>query len=165
MSQCDNIPTLKQLQDVATNSDVLNESVTSDQDLTPTTATDGEQKKTLTYFERQYNEAIQAAGGVPLGAWSAGIPINTYNEYLVYNGIPYKPAASTTLPYTTQGSDPTVAPDAGNVVPFAEVQASDLVTVREDLLGPGTRLFMGDDGESVKVGDVTDCEWWCYCIK
>jgi len=127
MSQCDNIPTLKQLQDVATNSDVLNESVTSDQDLTPTTATDGEQKKTLAHFERQYNEAIQAAGGVPLGPWAAGTTYNAYNEYQVYNGIPYKPATSTTLPYTTQGSDPTVAPDAGNVVPFAEVTRSDIV--------------------------------------
>lgn len=113
----------------------------------------GGTNKTLDALQTEYQSAIQAAGGVPLGTWSSGITYNAYNEYLVYNGIPYKPAPTTPLPYTTQGSDPTVAPDAGNVVPFAEVQASDLVTVREDLLGPGTQLYMGDDGESVKVGD------------
>lgn len=113
----------------------------------------GGTNKTLDALQAEYQSAIQSAGGVPLGTWSAGITINAYNEYMVYNGIPYKPAPSTPLPYTTQGSDPTVAPDVGLVVPFAEVQASDLVTVREDLLGPGTQLYMGDDGESVKVGD------------
>lgn len=153
---CDNIPTLKQLQDVATNADVLNEAVTSDQDLTPTIATDGEQKKTLSQFEREFNEAIQAAGGVPLddGVYDIGKTYTKYNQYLVFNGVPYKPASSTPLPYETVETTPFGTGDDGRVVPFADVQAGDLVTVREDLLGPGTQLYMGSDGETVKVGDV-----------
>lgn len=120
------LDTVAGVANLVTNADVMNEVATSDQDLTPTTATDGEQKKTLAHFERQYNAAIQAAGGVPLGTWAAGVTINAYNEYLVYNGVPYKPAASTTLPYTTQGADPTDGPDEGLVIPFSEVTRSDV---------------------------------------
>lgn len=132
---------------------VVNSEDTQGNPLASSTNRTGGVNKTLDALQTEYQSAIQAAGGVPLGTWSSGTTYNAYNEYLVYNGIPYKPAASTTLPYTTQGADPTASPDAGLVVPFAEVQASDLVTVREDLLGPDTQLFMGDDGDTVKVGD------------
>lgn len=95
--------------------------------ITSSTNRTGGTNKTLDALQAEYQSAIQAAGGVPLGTWAAGVTINAYNEYLVYNGVPYKPAASTSLPYTTQGSDPTVVPDAGNVVPFADVTRSDVV--------------------------------------
>lgn len=58
---CDTVPTLKQLQDVATNSNVLNEVTTSEASVTPTTATDGEQKKTLSQLQRDFDAAIESS--------------------------------------------------------------------------------------------------------
>lgn len=88
-----------------------------------------------------------------LGQWQPGLVFENKTDYSTFNDQAIVAREGTPLPYTTQSSDPTVAPDAGIVVPFVEVQASNLATVREDLLGPGTQLYMGDDGESVKVGD------------
>jgi len=61
MSQCDTVPTLEQLQNVATNSNVLNEVTTSQEPVTPTTASDGEQKKTLSQLEREFDQAIESS--------------------------------------------------------------------------------------------------------
>jgi len=112
----------------------------------------GQTKETITGIERKVFNQIAS---VPLGdgQWAAGKVYEAYNEYLNYGGIAYKPAMDTPLPYTTQGSDPTDGPDEGLVIPFSEVTRSDLVTVREDLINYGAQLYMGDDGESVKVGD------------
>ncbi|CAH9013277.1 hypothetical protein VP141O351_P0095 [Vibrio phage 141O35-1] len=80
----------------------------------------------------EFNEAIQGAGGIPLGTWAAGVTTFTkYNEYAVYNGIPYKPRTTTTLPYVAQGSDPTASPDGANVQPYQEITEAQVVDVVE----------------------------------
>ncbi|AFE86220.1 hypothetical protein [Salinivibrio phage CW02] len=61
-----------------------------------------------------------------LGEWQAGLVFNEETDYAMFNDVPYKPAKHTTLPYTTQGSDPTVAPDAGIVVPFVDLSVRNL---------------------------------------
>ncbi len=69
-------------------------------------------------FESDAATAIRNAGGVPLGdgQWGAGKTYTAYNEYLVFNGVPYKPL---NIPYTTQGADPTQSPDLENVQPWS----------------------------------------------
>lgn len=52
MTYCDNIPTLKTVQDFNTNAKVLNEVITSDQDQTSSKASDGENKITLSGIEK-----------------------------------------------------------------------------------------------------------------
>ena len=56
--------------------------------------------------------------GVPLGdgQWGAGKEYTSYSQYLVFNGVYYK---SLTIPYTTQGTDPTLPPDNVNVQPWS----------------------------------------------
>jgi len=46
--------------------------------------------------------------GVPLngGVWAAGQTFTAYNQYMIYNGIPYAPLTSTTLPYGPVGATP-----------------------------------------------------------
>ena len=73
----------------------------------------------ITEFESDAATAIRNAGGVPLGdgQWGVGKTYNAYNEYLVFNGVPYKPLSA---PYTTQGADPTQSPDLENVQPYTD---------------------------------------------
>ncbi len=87
----------------------------------------GQVRKTLPSLEAEYLEAIRSAGGVTLGVWASGVTTFTqYNEYAVYNGIPYKPRTTTTLPYVAQGVDPTLEPDASNVQPYVELSSGSL---------------------------------------
>lgn len=118
---CENIPTLQTVQDFNTDAKVLTEVVTGTTEQTVLPDSAGNTHKTLFGLQADYQAAIQAAGGVPLGVWSAGVTtFNAYNEYAVYNGIPYKPRATTTLPYVAQDVDPTIAPDATYVQPYAD---------------------------------------------
>ena len=83
----------------------------------------------------EFDEAIQGAGGIPLGTWTAGVTTFTkYNEYAVYNGIPYKPRTAATLPYVAQGADPTVAPDDANVQPYQEITEAQVVVLVEETI-------------------------------
>jgi hypothetical protein len=92
-------------------------------------------RKTLPALEQEYLEAIQGAGGVSIGTWTSGVTtFNSYNEYAVYNGIPYKPRTTTELPYTAQGSDPTVAPDDANVQPYQEITEAQVVAIVESTI-------------------------------
>lgn len=111
----------------------------------------GQTKETITGIERK---VFNQVASVPLGdgQWAAGKVYEAYNEYLNYGGIAYKPAMDTPLPYTTQGPDPTDGPDAGNVVPFAEVTRSDVVlnvASISDLQALDTRALV--DGQNANV--------------
>lgn len=108
----------------------------------------GQVRKTLPALEQEYLEAIQGAGGVPVGVWTSGVTtFNAYNEYAVYNGIPYKPRTSTSLPYVAQGSNPTVSPDDANVQPYQEITESDVVDIVENSIPELTDIVYGDVSE------------------
>lgn len=79
----------------------------------------------ISNFEDDAAQAIRNAGGVPLGdgQWGAGKTYTAYNEYLVFNGVPYKPL---NVPYTTQGADPTQLPDLGSVQPFSNISREEI---------------------------------------
>ncbi len=70
----------------------------------------GETRRTLKGLEADYLQT-PVNGGV----WAPGIEFTAYNQYMVYNGVPYKPKFATPLPYTTVNADATL--DAG-VEPF-----------------------------------------------
>lgn len=84
----------------------------------------GQVRKTLPTLEAEYLSAIQSAGGDALnnGVWSAGQTFTAYNQYMAYNGVPYKPKSTTSLPY-----GPTVAaPDFSFVQPYVEISAGEV---------------------------------------
>ena len=111
---------------------VVNSKDASGAPISTSTNRTGGVNKTLDALETEYLEAIRAAGGVSLGTWAAGITTFTkYNEYAVFNGIPYKPRTSATLPYVAQGADPTLAPDEANVQPYQEITEAQVVALVE----------------------------------
>ena len=73
---------------------------------------------TITGLEQRY---IQT----PLngGVWAAGIDFESYNQYMIFSGVAYRPKAATTLPYTS-----TASPDTAFVEPFNDLVTSDLST-------------------------------------
>lgn len=114
---------------------VVNSKDASGNPIDTSTNRTGGVNKTLDALETEYLEAIQGAGGVSVGTWTAGVTtFNAYNEYAVYNGIPYKPRTSATLPYVAQGADPTVAPDDANVQPYQETTEGRVVEIVEDTI-------------------------------
>ncbi len=68
----------------------------------------GKRLETLYGLEQQYLQAIQQAGGTPLnnGVWGAGQTFTSYNQFMIFNNIPYRPLTSTTLPYGPTGASP-----------------------------------------------------------
>ena len=56
-------------------------------------------------------EGVKNFSGVPLngGVWAAGQTFTAYNQYMIYNGTPYAPLASTPLPYGPVGAAPDIA--------------------------------------------------------
>ncbi len=68
----------------------------------------GKRLNTLYGLEQDYLQAIQQAGGVPLsdGVWTAGQTFTSYNQFMIFNNVPYRPLTSTTLPYGPTGSSP-----------------------------------------------------------
>ena len=84
----------------------------------------GGANKTLDALQAEYLSAIQSAGGDALnnGVWTAGETFTAYNQYMVYNGVPYKPEATTTLPYGPTGA----VPDFNFVQPYVDISANDV---------------------------------------
>lgn len=155
MADLDNIPTLETIQNFNKDVKVHTEVVTSTADKTVQLDSAGKNHDTLNGLRKKYLEAIQAAGGVPLGdgVWGVGKEYTAYNQYLIYNGVPYKPRASATLPYATQTADPTVAPDVTFVQPYTDFSKLDGRALEERALGPGASLYQGDSGV-VQDGDI-----------
>ena len=56
-------------------------------------------------------DGVKNFSGVPLngGVWAAGQTFTAYNQYMIYNGTPYAPLASTSLPYGPVGATPDIA--------------------------------------------------------
>jgi len=99
---------------------VVNSKDASGAPISTSTNRTGGVNKTLDALEDEYLEAISNAGESPVGdgVWGVGKTYTAYNQYMVYNGILYKPLVTTTLPYTTVGADPTLPPDSNNVQPY-----------------------------------------------
>lgn len=131
---------------------VVNSKDASGNPIDTSTNRTGGVNKTLDALETEYLEAIQGAGGIPIGTWTAGVTtFNAYNEYAVYNGIPYKPRASTSLPYVAQGADPTVAPDDANVQPYQEITEAQVVAVVEATIPDYTDIVYKASGGNSAV--------------
>jgi hypothetical protein len=77
----------------------------------------------------EFHAAIRKAGDEPIngGIWAAGVEFTAYNQYMVKNGVTYKPKKTTTLPYVTRSDDPTYfsSTDGDYVQPF-EIETLDL---------------------------------------
>ena len=129
---------------------VVNSKDASGAPINTSTNRTGGVNKTLDALETEYLEAIQGAGGESVGTWTAGVTTFTkYNEYAVYNGIPYKPRTSATLPYVAQGADPTAAPDDANVQPYQEITEERVVEVVEEAIPDLTdRVYKSSPGKS-----------------
>lgn len=109
---------------------VVNSKDASGNPIDTSTNRTGGVNKTLDALETEYLEAIQGTGGISVGTWTAGVTtFNAYNEYAVYNGIPYKPRTSTALPYVAQGANPTATPDDANVQPYQEITEAQVVNI------------------------------------
>ncbi len=50
-----------------------------------------------------FNSFLKSSGYQDLGTYKAGIQITAYNQYVMYNGQPYRLAGSSRVPYTTTG--------------------------------------------------------------
>ena len=82
--------------------------------LTYRNETEGFRDEALTAAAEAEQSAIDAANsaaaivGVPLngGVWAAGQTFTAYNQYMIFDGIPYAPLTSTTLPYGPVGATP-----------------------------------------------------------
>ena len=106
---------------------VVNSKDASGNPIDTSTNRTGGVNKTLDALEDEYQEAIRNAGGSPLngGVWAAGQTFTAYNQFMVYNGIPYKPLTTVTLPY-----GPTAAtPDTNFVGPYESFSKQEAVEI------------------------------------
>lgn len=89
----------KDLSDNAANTDIAANSRTS------RTWTDrlGNVRKTLWGMEQDFIDFIAASGFVNLGDYAAGLVLNNFNTTFTKDGIAYRAAPTTVLPYTTTG--------------------------------------------------------------
>ena len=89
----------KDLSDNAANTDIAANSRTS------RTWADrlGNVRKTLWGMEQDFNDFIAASGFVNLGNYTAGLVLNNFNTTFTKDGIAYRAAPTTVLPYTTTG--------------------------------------------------------------
>lgn len=103
---------------------VVNSKDASGNPIDTSTNRTGGVNKTLDALETEYLEAIRAAGGSAIngGVWAAGQTFTAYNQFMVYNGIPYKPLTTTSLPYGPTGA----SPDVGFVGPYVDIGYGDV---------------------------------------
>lgn len=78
----------------------------------------GKEWRTLVGISQDVAAAIANSGGQPLngGVWAAGQTFEAYNQFMIFNGIAYKPLPTTPLPYGPTGA----APDGNFVGPYAD---------------------------------------------
>lgn len=103
---------------------VVNSKDASGAPISTSTNRTGGVNKTLDALEAEYTSAIQSAGGDALngGVWAVGQTFTAYNQYMVYNGVPYKPKSTTTLLYGPTGA----TPDFNFVQPYVDISAGDV---------------------------------------
>ncbi len=80
-------------------------------------------KRLNTLFGIESNYTASPING---GVWASGVTFTAYNQYMAFNGVTYKPSFPTPLPYTTQGANPTTAPDSEFVEPFSEINSTNI---------------------------------------
>lgn len=104
---------------------VVNSKDASGNPINTSTNRTGGVNKTLDALEGEYLEAIRSAGGEPLngGVWAAGQTFTAYNQFMVYNDVPYKPLSTTTLPYGPTAT----TPDTNLVGPYVDISANDII--------------------------------------
>ena len=112
---CDNVPTAEEIAILKQDAGTINEVVTSTSELTAP-ASDGNQKLTLKGVESKY--IMSAING---GVWAVGIDFTAYNQYMIYNGVAYKPKSATVLPYTSEAT-----PNVANVEPFSDINSGNI---------------------------------------
>lgn len=138
--------------DVAHLGRVVNSKDASGAPITTSTNRTGGVNKTLDALETEYTEAIRNAGGQPLGdgTWQAGQTFTAYNQFMVYNGIAYKPLTTTTLPYGPTGA----TPDLAFVGSFSDVTDADITIAQGELIGGVVFPSSGDlaVGMTVPIG-------------
>lgn len=90
---------LKDLSDNAVNTDIAANNRTT------RTWTDrfGNVRKTFWGMEQDFNDFIAASGFVNLGDYTAGLVLNNFNTTFTKDGLAYRAAPTTVLPYTTTG--------------------------------------------------------------
>lgn len=115
MADCNDYPTPEDSKLFKQDAGTLNEVITSENALT-SPASDGKQKNTLRGLEAKY--LMTPLNG---GIWATGIEFKAYNQYMIYNGVSYKPKRATVLPYTSEAT-----PNVANVEPFSDVTSDSL---------------------------------------
>lgn len=102
---------------------VVNSKDASGAPINTSTNRTGGVNKTLDALEAEYLKAIQGAGGEAInnGVWAGGVQFTAYNQFMVYNGVAYKPKTTTTLPYTSEAT-----PNVNNVQPFSDINSGNL---------------------------------------
>lgn len=100
----------------------------------------------------QIKDIVSDLEAVPLGngSWQAGQTFTAYNQFMVYNGIAYKPLTTTTLPYEPTGA----TPDLAFVGPFDANDHSKLNNRDEAGAHPASAI----DGAMWHVGTVKDLQ-------
>ncbi len=118
--------------------------------------------KTLFGLESEFITAIRNAGGIPIngGVWASGQTFNSYNEFMIFNGVAYRPLSTTDLPYGPTGS----APDLSFVGPYESFNAGDLGDYTTIQYENDSSLAAGDPifamaGEYVRVSSRGDSLW------
>ncbi len=119
----------------------------------------GKRLETLYGLERKYLQAIQDAGGAPLngGVWASGQTFTAYNQFMVYNGVAYKPLVSTSLPYGPTGA----APDLSFVGPFTEITSVNLGGYTNYTSKTVADMIAGLTTDSSVVNPVVGHVWHC----
>ncbi|AUR84920.1 hypothetical protein NVP1064O_22 [Vibrio phage 1.064.O._10N.261.52.E2] len=170
---CSDFPTIQTAKTFKLDAETQNEVVTSDNDRT-NPASDGKTKLTLKGFENQVETLIEEGsqeitdaientiGKSYIGTWTQGVTtFTTMNEYSDFNGITYKPKSGATLPYTAQTGDPTTAPDNANVVPFSDVNSSNIGTLTSYRSANVIDMISGVPiGAAVNVDHYIDQVWF-----
>jgi hypothetical protein len=102
-----------------------------------------------------FDQAIRSAGGAPIngGVWASGQTFESYNEFMIYGGVAYKPLSTTALPYGLTGSEP----DLSYVQPYHEDTKYDVSSIDDladciDIYGKsfsaklvdGLKIFISD---------------------
>ena len=87
-------------------------------------ASDGKEKLTLQGMQDLFAMTVI---NLPSGQWDAGVEFSAINQYMNFNGTGYKPKKDTPLPYTSQGADPTIAPDLNFVEPFEDTNQQKVI--------------------------------------
>lgn len=109
MTDCTNVPSLETIKNTGTNISVFNEVITSDQILTPTTATDGNKKKTLRGLYEEFDRLYDKIGTIDIGLYEdlTGYVVTKANEAFVYNSQGWVIEDEALLDYTITG-DPLI---------------------------------------------------------